>query len=141
MSLRPAVLSALILVFTSSFSSLFSAEWFVDASVAQSGDGTTWTTALKTIQEGVNAASGSSDVRRLGSSACFLRPVACLLCAAFVARNPRAAIADVLKKSRRIIAPVFILGSFASFEVFRKFARRNSRLYAYSIVKLEQIFP
>ena len=32
-------------------------DWYVDASVSESGDGTSWETAFKTIQEGVNAAT------------------------------------------------------------------------------------
>ncbi len=36
--------------------------WYVDQSVSESGDGTSWGTALKTIHEGVDAASGGDTV-------------------------------------------------------------------------------
>ena len=38
------------------------ATWYVDASVASSGDGTTWETALQTIQQGINAATDGDTV-------------------------------------------------------------------------------
>ena len=38
------------------------ATWYVDGSVATSGDGTSWETAFKTIQGGVNAASEGDTV-------------------------------------------------------------------------------
>ena len=41
-------------------------EWYVDASVAQSGDGATWETAFKKIQEGIDAASdGDTELTKL----------------------------------------------------------------------------
>ncbi|MDP2897844.1 MAG: right-handed parallel beta-helix repeat-containing protein [bacterium] len=36
--------------------------WYVDNSVGSSGDGATWKTAFKTIQEGINAASGGDTI-------------------------------------------------------------------------------
>ncbi len=36
--------------------------WYVDGSVGQSGDGLTWQTAFRTIQEGINAASDGDSV-------------------------------------------------------------------------------
>jgi len=36
--------------------------WYVNGSVSKSGDGTTWHTAFKTIQEGINAASNGDTV-------------------------------------------------------------------------------
>jgi hypothetical protein len=36
--------------------------WYVDASVSQSGDGTSWQKALKTIQEGINGAADGDTV-------------------------------------------------------------------------------
>ena len=41
---------------------LSAAEWYVDASVAQSGDGKTWGGAFKTIQQGINAAANGDSV-------------------------------------------------------------------------------
>jgi hypothetical protein len=38
------------------------AQWYVDGSVKQSGNGTSWQRACKTIQEGINAASGGDVV-------------------------------------------------------------------------------
>jgi hypothetical protein len=38
------------------------ATWYVDASVASSGDGLTWETAFKTLQEGIDAASHGDSV-------------------------------------------------------------------------------
>ena len=58
----------LLLVFFSPLPVFFSplpvsaATWYVDASVASSGDGTTWATAFRTIQEGTNAASHGDTV-------------------------------------------------------------------------------
>ena len=37
-------------------------DWYVDASVSESGDGTSWETAFKTIQEGVNAATAGDTI-------------------------------------------------------------------------------
>ena len=37
-------------------------EWYVDDSVAESGDGTSWETAFKTIQEGIDAAADGHRV-------------------------------------------------------------------------------
>lgn len=49
---------------------LTAAEWHVDASVAQSGDGTSLETTFKTIQEGINAASeGYTVIVALGTYA------------------------------------------------------------------------
>jgi hypothetical protein len=56
----PSIALTLFLAFISP--NLTAAEWFVDSSVATSGDGTTWETALKTIQEGINAASHGDEV-------------------------------------------------------------------------------
>jgi hypothetical protein len=42
--------------------SIPAATWFVDASVSQSGDGTSWETAFKTVQEGINAAGAGDTV-------------------------------------------------------------------------------
>ncbi len=39
-----------------------SAEWYVDGSVPESGDGSTWATAFKKIQEGIDAASDGDTV-------------------------------------------------------------------------------
>ena len=39
-----------------------SATWYVDCSVSESGDGTSWETALKTIQQGIKAASDDDTV-------------------------------------------------------------------------------
>ncbi|MDP2895660.1 MAG: DUF5011 domain-containing protein [bacterium] len=39
-----------------------SATWYVDEAVSASGDGTTWSTAFKTIQEGIDAASNGDTV-------------------------------------------------------------------------------
>ena len=41
---------------------LLASEWHVDGAVAQSDDGTTWKTAFKTIQEGIDAAFDSDIV-------------------------------------------------------------------------------
>jgi hypothetical protein len=41
---------------------VFGATWYVDASVFGSGDGTSWATAFKTIQEGINAAADGHTV-------------------------------------------------------------------------------
>jgi uncharacterized delta-60 repeat protein len=38
------------------------ADWYVDGGVASSGDGTDWTTAFKTITEGINAASPGDTI-------------------------------------------------------------------------------
>ena len=53
-----AVVALLVFV----LSSTHAAEWYVDASVATSGDGTIWDTAFKTIQEGIDAASDGDAV-------------------------------------------------------------------------------
>jgi len=37
--------------------------WYVDGSVGASGDGTSWSTAFKTIAEGISAAAASADVK------------------------------------------------------------------------------
>jgi hypothetical protein len=39
----------------------WAATWYVDRDVRYSGDGTSWTTAFKTIQEGIDAADGITD--------------------------------------------------------------------------------
>jgi len=41
---------------------VFAAEWYVDASVSQSGDGASWPTAFKKIQQGINAAADGDTV-------------------------------------------------------------------------------
>jgi hypothetical protein len=41
---------------------LIGAEWCVDASFPKSGDGKTWETAFKTIQEGIDASFGGDSV-------------------------------------------------------------------------------
>jgi len=41
---------------------LFGAKWFVDGSVAKSGGGTSWGSAFKAIQEGIDAASDGDTV-------------------------------------------------------------------------------
>ena len=46
----------------STLSSAHADQWYVDASVAESGDGTSWNTAFKEIQEGINAASDADTV-------------------------------------------------------------------------------
>ncbi len=43
-------------------SSVAGTTWYVDASVEEPGDGTSWETALKTIQEGIDAASDGDTV-------------------------------------------------------------------------------
>jgi len=40
----------------------FGATWYVDSSVSSSGDGKSWDTAFKTIQEGIDAAQESDEV-------------------------------------------------------------------------------
>jgi hypothetical protein len=40
----------------------FGASWYVDDSVAQSGDGTSWLTAFRTIQKGIDATSSGDTV-------------------------------------------------------------------------------
>lgn len=51
-------LRALLVMFTAAVFSpaAFAAVWYVDASRPASGDGTSWATAFRTVQEGINAA-------------------------------------------------------------------------------------
>ena len=43
-------------------SGLTAAEWYVDSSVSQAGDGQTWETAFKNIEQGINASSNGDSV-------------------------------------------------------------------------------
>ncbi len=61
MTLRAVLLLASIFLAISPPALLLASEWYVDASVADSGDGKSWETAFKSIQEGINAASDAGD--------------------------------------------------------------------------------
>ena len=53
----------LLVFFAFSLSGIAPADtWFVDGSVAESGNGETWETAFKTIQQGIDAASDGDTV-------------------------------------------------------------------------------
>jgi len=59
---KSSVFLALILVLACHPSAVLASEWYVDDSVAESGNGKTWETAFKAIQEGIDAASDGGTV-------------------------------------------------------------------------------
>ncbi len=62
MSAKGVLFSTLLLIVVLNPSAARGAEWFVDASVAQSGDGKTPETAFKAVQEGIDAAGDGEKV-------------------------------------------------------------------------------
>ena len=62
MILRSLHSIASALLFVSLSSGVHAAEWYVDGSVSESGDGKTWGTAFQTIQVGIDAASDGDTV-------------------------------------------------------------------------------
>ncbi len=63
MTFKAVLLFVSVLLSIPSPSVLLAAEWCVDGSVSASGDGTSWETALKTIQEGIDKALDGHIVR------------------------------------------------------------------------------
>lgn len=59
---RKIFVTIFILFVLSACSRLPAATWYVDDTVAQSGDGTSWLTAFRTIQQGIDAASSGDTV-------------------------------------------------------------------------------
>jgi hypothetical protein len=57
-----ALFATLAFIVASNLSRSMATEWYVDASVNASGNGETWETAFKTIQEGMDAASDGDTV-------------------------------------------------------------------------------
>jgi hypothetical protein len=57
-----ALATSLLIPFITGTGPAFASVWHVDGSVETSGDGTTWQSAFKTIQEGIDAASDSDAV-------------------------------------------------------------------------------
>ena len=56
------ILSFLVIIFVSLAATGTPATWFVDVSVAESGGGTTWETAFKKIQDGIDGAADGDSV-------------------------------------------------------------------------------
>ena len=55
-------ISLTIVLFFIPISKAFSATWFVDIDVVSSGNGTSWQTAVKIIQEAIDKASDNDEI-------------------------------------------------------------------------------